>query len=169
MIYGWISPDDIPEEYGNLVNTICRMARAYYYFGKLNRAIKLLSASQAFIEQFTEEVALDTRFQLTDTLCEILCASIFYQNTHLDSVLPMLLLNKQLVEADHNGEIDRQAVSDALEHLGLAYYYHRLNTGEGDSSTSLAYFQQALDLRQDTPGLLGKSESLFHIGLLYQN
>lgn len=169
MIFGWIAPGDIQEEFRDIVNTICRMATAYYYFGKLNNAIKLLTATQVFIEQSGAKIPLDIQFHLTDTLSEILCASIFYQHTHLDQALPTLLLNKQVAESDLDGTIDAQAVSNALEDLGLAYYNHKLNTGEGDSSTSLAYFQQALALRQNTPGLLGKSETLFHIGLVYEN
>lgn len=165
-----ITLDDIPDAYADIAISIGFMARAYYHAGKLNQAIRLLNAGQAFVEQATgKEAEPGVLFSFTDSLSEILCASIFYQNVHLDKVLPTLLLNRQLVEAGYNGYIDKQALSDALEWLGLAHYYHRLNTGEGDSSTSLAYFQQALELRLDTDHILGKSESLFHIGLLYQN
>ena len=170
MIYRMFSFDDLPDVYSDILTIICDMARVYYRAGQLNQAFRVLDAAQVFIEQSTgKEIKHSDRYSFTNVLSELLPASIFYQNTHLDKALPTLLLNRQLAEVDHNGNIDSQAVSDALENLGLAYYYHRLNTGEGDSSIALAYFQQALELREDTDNVLGKSESLFHIGLVYEN
>ena len=176
MPFGWSSPEEISDSYSNIIDTLSMMAEAYYYFGKLNDAIKLLKASQPFVEGFADEVFQSVgRLIVGVKLSKLLCASMFYQNTHLGDVLPTLLLTKEEAELhrqsgnDRGLEDDPQSLSDVLDCLGLAYYYHRLNTGEGDSSISLAYYQQALELRRSSDEMEGESESLFHIGLLYEN
>src|SRR5579872_3190468 len=121
MIFGWTSLKEISDKYGSMIDTLSMMAEGYYYFGKLNDAIKLLKASQQFVEGFTDEVFQSVgRLIIGVKLSKMLSASIFYQNAHLDDVLPTLFLAKQEAEAhrqsgfDRGMEDDPQFLSDVL-------------------------------------------------------
>ena len=149
--------------YTTLFQTLCDISESYYYLGRLDDAIKLLKFGKQLLE--AKEAAQHDQLKFLLQYGKILTSSIFYRNRDAEEALTTLAHAKQLaVLISHE-----QGEADALDLLGLAYYYKQLMTKEGESSTALAYCQQALTRREVLDDQRGISESSFHIGLIYEN
>ncbi|BCL79704.1 tetratricopeptide repeat protein [Ktedonobacteria bacterium brp13] len=155
--------DTMVEQYTTLLQTLCDISESYYYLGRLDDAIKLLKIGEQLLE--AKEVTRHDQLKLLLQSGKILISSIFYRNRDAEEAFATVTRAKQLAAfiVDEHGE------ADALDLLGFAYYYKQLMTKEGESSTPLAYCQQALERREVLGDQRGMSESSFHIGLIYEN
>jgi len=157
------SLDAITKHYTRLIDTLCELSESYYYLGRLDDALNLLDLGTQFLE--AKEVTRRNRAKLLLQHGKILATSIFHNNRGYDKALPTLFQAKQIAESIP----DEQLLANSLDLIGQVYYYTKLNTDEGNSSTSMTYFQQALEKREAIYDERGVSEALFHIGLIYEN
>jgi tetratricopeptide (TPR) repeat protein len=76
-----------------------------------------------------------------------------------------------LTTARHHADLSASdaRIADVLDLIGLTHYYRKLRTGEGTFDTAAEYFQQALARREFINDRRGIAETLFHLGLIYQN
>ena len=157
------APDSITERYTSLMNTLCELSESYYYLGRLDDALRLLALGTQLLD--VKEVTQRNQAKLLIQYGKMLATSIFYNNRGYDKALPTLFQAKQIAESIS----DEWLLADALTLIGQTYYNTKLNIGEGNSNTSLAYFQQALEKREAIHDERGVSEALFYIGLIYEN
>jgi tetratricopeptide (TPR) repeat protein len=157
------SLEAMTERYTTLLQTLCDISESYYYLGRLDDAIKLLKIGEQLLK--AKEVTRHDQLKFLLQSGKILTSSIFYRNRDAEEALATLAHAKQLAAFVRN----EQGEADALDLLGFAYYYKQLMTKEGESSTALAYCQQALERREVLGDQRGISESSFHVGLIYEN
>ncbi len=157
------SREAITERYTILFQTLCDISESYYYEGKLDDANTLLKFGNQLFE--VKEVGKHDRLKFLLQSGKILTSSIFYEDRDPREALTTLTQAKQLATFIGN----EQGEADALDLLGLAYYYKHLMANEGEFNTALTYCQQALERREVLGDQRGISESSFHIGLIYEN
>ena len=155
------SSHSISDHFTSVIYSLCEIAELYYYLGKLDEAVNVLKTGLQLTS--AKEVHLRDRVKITLQYGKILIAHYFLMNKGFDLALATALEAKQLAETAHY----EKGIADALSLIGQAYYYKKLNIGEGDYAEALAYFQQALIYREKLHDTRGISEALFHSGLTY--
>lgn len=149
--------------YTALIQSVCDIAEAYLYEGKMEESIHILNISEQLAQ--AKEVAPRDTMKLLLQKSNVLVMNYFLTNSDFDGILSAIVRAQQAAEAAN----DEQGRADALQLLGEAYYYQSLNNGAYQYEQALAYCQQALDRRVTLNDERGISESLFYIGLIYQN
>ncbi len=150
-------------QYSAVMQTLCDLSESYYYMGRLDDAIKLAKIAEQLCEM--NEITQQDQLKLLLQSGKILTNNIFYRHRTIEEAFATLERAKQLATS----MMDAQGEADALDLLGLAWYYKQFITKEGESSIPLAYCQQALERYEVLGDLRGISESSFQIGLIYTN
>jgi tetratricopeptide (TPR) repeat protein len=156
------SSHSISDHFTSVIYSLCEIAELYYYLGKLDEAVNVLKTGLHLTS--AKEVHLRDRVKITLQYGKILVAHYFLVNKGFDLALATALEAKLLAETAHY----EKGIADALNLIGQAHYYKKLNTGEGDYEEALTYFQQALSHREKLHDTRGISEALFHSGLTYE-
>ncbi len=157
------SSASIAQEYTNLVQNICVLSESHYYLGRLDDAVKMLEVGIALLE--LGEMRQKDQVQLLLQYGKLLVKRRYLIGQEDTNILPTLLRARQI--ADFLG--DEQYITNALDLLGQAYFYNNMSSAEMDLDTPLIYFQQVLELRKMVHDKRVISESLFHLGLIYEN
>ena len=153
----------IAQEYTALIQSACVLSESYYYLGRLDDAIKVLAAVMSLLAM--DEVRQKDQIQLLLQYGKILIKRRYLVEQEDADILPTLLRARQMAELLK----DEQFTANALDLIGQAYFYDTMSSSEMDFDTPLAYFQQALELREEVHDKHLVSESLFYIGLIYEN
>lgn len=154
--------DSIPQHYAALLSALGALAQSYHYQGKFEPALSILKTGEQ-LSQAGEVQSLD-RVKLLLTYSETLNLYYFVTNSDYDLALSMARRVKQAAEAlSAAREIAR---ADCL--VGEAYYFHALNTGEGDYNDALTSFQASLKRSETLDDARGIGKALFHIGLVHE-
>ncbi|HVB21575.1 MAG TPA: hypothetical protein VNG51_06490 [Ktedonobacteraceae bacterium] len=155
--------ESVTNHYTALLQTLCDISEAYLYEGKMDEAVNILNIGEQFAK--AKEVAPRDVMKLLLQHGNVLIMNYFLTNSGFDAMLSMVLRAKKVAE----DMPDEQGKADALQLLGEVYYYQSLNTEAREYERALEYFQQALNSRVALGDERGTSESLFYIGLIYQN
>jgi len=154
-------PGELTKQYKSLVEALCRISEIHYYEGKLDDAAQLLENGAQMLKQngISREDAL--KFQLQR-------GKILYYKNSVDGgdyteSIAFLLETQKMADSIDNEYLKALA----LDLVGRAFYGQAF-TG-GDFEMPLKYFKQAFAIRQKLGDKQGLSESLFHIGLVYEN
>jgi hypothetical protein len=145
------------ERYTTLLQALCDISESYYYEGRLDDANTVLQSGQQFLE--AKEVGKRDQLKFLLQSGKILTNSIFYRSRTPENALTTVTHAKQLAALIGN----EQGEADALGLLGLTSYYKCLMTNEGEVTSALTYYQQALERRKVLADQRGISESSFHI------
>lgn len=156
-------PESVTNSYTTLVQAICNIAEAYLYEGKMEESVNILTIGEQLAH--AKEVAPQDTMQLLLQQSNVLVMNYFLTNSDFDELLSRISRAQQSAEIAN----DEQGKADAMQLLGEAYYYHSLNNETHQYEQALDYCQQALDRREALNDERGISESLFYIGLIYQN
>lgn len=156
-------PESVASHYATLIQSICVISEAYLYEGKMDDSVNVLNIGEQLAE--AKEVAPRDTMKLLLQHGKVLIMNYFLSNSGYDAMLSMVLRAKQAAKDAQ----DEQGKADALQLLGQVYYYQSLNNEVHEYERALEYFQQALDKRVALSDERGISESLFSIGLIYQN
>ena len=157
------SLEALAERYTTLLQILCDISESYYYEGRLDDANTLLKSGKQFLE--AKEVGARDQLKFLLQSGKMLTNSIFYRSRNPEDALTTVTGAKQLAASIRN----EQGEADALDLIGLTYYYKRLMTNQGEVDIALTYYQQALERREMLSDQRGISESSFHIGLIYEN
>jgi tetratricopeptide (TPR) repeat protein len=152
----------IAEQYGVLIDTLCSIAEAYYYCGRLDDALQLLDAGAQILD--LKEVGQHSQISLLLQLGKLRVTKVFLSNGDFDSAMAALSRARHLAETTQN----RRQLGVALNLIGQAHHFRSLNNGDQDWDTPQAYFQQALEHSQAAGDMRGTSESLFQLGLMHE-
>jgi tetratricopeptide (TPR) repeat protein len=156
---------EIAEHYPPLVSALTKLSGAYYRAGRLSAALHILERGDELLHGPGQaEVPTAEHLRLTLAWGRILVHQIFLANHNPGLALQTLERARDLAEAAG----DAQALAAVLDQLGLARYYHVLNSQQGSYDTALDYFQQALARRETIGDTRDIAESLFHVGLIYE-
>ncbi len=151
----------IPKHYNTLVNTLCELSEAHYYQGNLDIAVSLLESNIYILDTSNVTVEDRARFQVQRG------KMLYYQgaiaDTDSEAALNVLLAAQELAKLAK----DDGSLAKALDLMGLVFYTQAFSNGNFEKPRE--YFQQALELRQRLNDRQGICESLFHLGLTYQN
>ncbi|WP_018754942.1 tetratricopeptide repeat protein [Paenibacillus terrigena] len=147
------------------VDSLSDIARSYHYAGNSSLALKVLHASIQLPE-------LSDTHLLKLLLMEGKIRVFEYLSTNHNPELMFATLRKtrQLTEEVQ----DRKRAADSLSLLGIAHYFADLNASASVVGTqekykeALDYQQQALQIRDELGDSRGISESLFHIGTVFE-
>ncbi|WP_028552443.1 tetratricopeptide repeat protein [Paenibacillus sp. UNC451MF] len=155
----------LEEPYAVAVDSLCEITKAYHYAGNSLHALQVLHASFQLPE-------LSDTHLLQILLLEGKIRVFEYLSTNDNPELMFSTLRKLRQLA--NEVEDRKRYADSLSLLGIAHYFADLNASASVSSTqekykeALDYQQQALQIREMLGDSRGISESLFHIGTVYE-
>ncbi len=160
-----ISTVTISKQYTIAINALCEIAESYFYLGKLDEAIRVLGTGIHLIE--ANEVSPYDQARLLLQYGKMLTESTFHTNRSSEEALAVLFRAKQIAETIK----DDRLMADVLDELGQAHFFraHKLTAQEGDYDTALAYFQQAVTLREAIHDQRGLCASLVNVGRAYQN
>jgi tetratricopeptide (TPR) repeat protein len=148
------------EQYAAILKSLATLAESYFYDGKIDDAVQVLTYAQQLAE--AADVLPHHRAAL------LLCAGFIYSwrgsliTGHYDEALITLHRAEQLAQTTH----DQLLLAYALDRLGSAYYKQAVTLAETDFERPLSYFQHALRLRETAHDQRGICESLFHVGLI---
>jgi tetratricopeptide (TPR) repeat protein len=156
-------PESVTTYYATLIQSLCDISDAYLYEGKMDDSVNILTIGEQLAE--AKEIAPRDTMKLLLQYSKVLIMNYFLANSDYDAMLSTVLRAKQTAE----GAQDEQGKADAVQLLGQVYYYQSLNNEVHEYEQALEYFQQALDRRVALGDERGISESLFYIGLIYQN
>lgn len=156
-------PESVTIHYTTLIQSLCDISEAYLYEGKMNDSVNILNIGEQLAK--SKEIARQDVMKLLLQHGKVLVMNYLLTNSGYDAMLSMVLRAKQAVD-EVQGE---QGKADVLQLQGEVYYYQSLNTEAREFERALEYFQQALDRRVTLGDERGISESLFYIGLVYQN
>jgi tetratricopeptide (TPR) repeat protein len=154
-------PGEIARQYKSLVDVLCRISEIYYYEGRLDDARQLLENNAQILKQPEFSRADAARFQLQR-------GKILYYKSSVDgsdytASIAFLRETQKMVEAINDDHL--KALAEDL--VGRALYAQAFT--QGDFETPLKYFQRAFAIRQKLDDKQAVSESLFHLGLVYEN
>lgn len=162
---------DVSHHYTTASKVLYEIGHTYYLSGRLADAQHLLHTS---LQLFTEsEAQSQDRLPLLLLYGQVLLVDYLLSRDGVHSELMFATLQqaRELAEAANL----QQSLADALSLLGLAHHLTALMAGaiidtpqSGKYQQSLAYQQQALELREKLSDTRGMSESLFQIGAIYE-
>ncbi|MEW6736804.1 MAG: tetratricopeptide repeat protein [Acidobacteriota bacterium] len=158
-----ISMDQTGQRYKTLINEILQISQAYYYQGRLDDALRLLDNSNEMLDQ--EEVTCEdwTRVLIQRAKITSFKGSLSGNKDYHNLSLTLLAEAKRRAEDSH----DKQLLADTLDLIGFILYIKDFS--QADTETLLGYYQKALAIRKEIDDQRGISDSLFHIGLVYEN
>lgn len=166
--------DTFTRYYTTAIDALYEIARAYFFLGRLDDALHLLSTSLQMIE--VSEVGPQDRLKLLLLYGRVLTVDHLLHRGDTDLMFSIILRAKQIAEAAEA----QQGLADALSLLGQAHCNATTIAivksgalpfgpqGQGKYKEALAYQQQALDLLETLHDTRGISEAHFGIGLVYQ-
>ena len=166
--------DEFTRHYTTAIDTLCEIARSYFFLGRLGDALDLLRMSLQIME--AGEVAPQDRLKLLLLYGKVLTVDHLINRGDADPMFSTIRQAKQIAEATQ----DQQGIADALSLLGQAHCFATTITivksgalpfgtqGQGKYDEALAYHLQALKLQEALHDTRGISESHFCIGLVYQ-
>lgn len=170
-----LAHDTLTAHYTTASDTLARVARVYYFAGRLDAAQKVLRAALALLD--APEATPQQRLTLLLLYGQVLVVDHFLtRGESAELAFATILQARQLAEATH----DQQALADALSLLGQAHYFASIvanrrqglpltsTPGDGTYDQALLYQQQALELREALQDTRGMSESYFQIGVVYE-
>lgn len=148
--------------YTLVMHSICELANAYYYQGRLADALQLLDLGDQCLQFGEVEEADKVSFLLT--YAELLVANYSLTNQQEDRMQLIVERAREAVEASQN----EQGKATILFLIGQTLYYHNVLTGKSDYIEARDYFQQALKRSQNMNDTKGMTQALFYIGLTYE-
>ncbi|MBV9228279.1 MAG: tetratricopeptide repeat protein [Chloroflexi bacterium] len=166
--------NEFTTHYTTAIDSLCEIARSYFFLGRLGDALHLLSTSLQLLE--AGEVTQKDRLKLLLLYGRVLIVDHLLLRGETDLMFSTILQAKQIAEATQ----DQQGIADALSLLGQAHCHSTTiaivksgalpfgTQGQGKYEEALAYQQQALSLLEALHDTRGISESFFCIGLVYQ-
>ncbi len=166
--------DEIVQYYTAAVEELWKIARAYFFLGRLNDARHLLDTSLSLLE--TDEAQPRQRLKLLLLYGQVLSAEHLLVRGEADLLLATARQARQVAEESQ----DQQGIADALGLLGEVHYFSTLIAlmkggaspnsprGSGKYDEALAYQQQALALREALHDTRGISASSFQVGVIYE-
>ena len=157
------SLDSIAQECTNLVQNMNVLSESYYYLGKLDEALKVLESGMTLLE--LAEMRQKDQVQLLLQYGKVLIKRRYLIEQADSNIFPVLSRAKQIAESLR----DNQSLAHALDLIGQAYFYDNMSGSEIDFDTPLSYFEQVLELREVLHDKRVISESLFYMGLIYDN
>ncbi|MEO8972689.1 MAG: tetratricopeptide repeat protein, partial [Ktedonobacteraceae bacterium] len=156
-------PESVTNHYTTLIQSLCNISEAYLYEGKMDESVNILHIGEQIAK--SKEIAPRDVMKLLLQHGKVLVMNYFLTNSDYDAMLSTVLHAQQAAE----DVPDEQGKADTLQLLGEVYYYQSLNNEVHQYERALEYFQQALDRRLVQGDERGISESLFYVGLVYQN
>ena len=155
------STNAIPGLYKELVDVLNRLSEVYYYQGQLDIAVQVHESNIYLLTAHGATIEDKARFQVQRG------KMLYYQSSLADrgfeAAWAVLLDAKKLAESS----ADKACLAKALDLIGSVLYSQAFSNGNFEGPRE--YFQHAFELRQQLVNTQGMSESLFHLGLTYQN
>ncbi len=158
--FGLEIPTSRTEQYTVVLNGLCRIAESYFYAGRIDDSVHVLTAG--------EQLADGSDVQPRDLAALLICSG--YIHAWRGSLItgeydiPFAILNRAVQVA--KATRDEKLLARALDTLGVTCYNHAMTLADADFDTALSHFQQALTLRETAHDQRGICESLFNIGLV---
>jgi tetratricopeptide (TPR) repeat protein len=153
--------DTIPKYYKVLIDALCQLSEVYYYQGNLDTAVSLLESNLHILTAGKAAPEDRVRFQTQRG------RMLYYQgaiaDTDSETALPVLLESQKLAQSLEAGNW----LAKVLDLLGMIFYSQAFSNGNFE--TPREYFKRALELHKQQDDRQGMCESLFHLGLTYQN
>lgn len=158
----FLSTEDISERYADALQALSEIAGAYYYQGQLADALNLFRTGERLTH--FQEVPEAERVSFILTYAEFLVDHYFLTNREEDLMRTIVLRARE--EASANG--DEQSVAAAIYQTGRMLYYRNLNAGSHDYTEARRHLRQALASYEKLDDPHGIAQSLFSIGLTYE-
>ena len=158
-----LSPQEIITKYVLVLDTLCEIAENYRISGRQEDAVSVLVAGLPLLNK----VSLHQQAVFLTAYGKQLTASVLQSKRTIDEAFSVLLRANQIAES-----LQEQALlADVFCELGEMYYVrgHKTTAEENDYETSLAYFRQALALRETIHDANHMPSSLLSVGRMYQN
>ncbi len=158
-----LSPQEIATKYVLVLDTLCEIAETYRISGRQEDAVSVLMAGLPLLH----EVSLHHQAMFLTAYGKQLTASAFQSKRTAEEAFSALQRAKQIAES-----LKEQALlADVFYELGEMYYVrgHKTIAEENDHEISLAYFLQALALREAIHDEKHMPSSLLSVGRMYQN
>lgn len=156
-----ISTKALPGLYKELVDVLNHLSEVYYYQGQLDMATQLYESNIYLLSAEPMTIEDKARFQVQRG------KMLYYQSSLADSgfeaAWAVLLEARKLAES----AADKACLAKALNLIGSVLYAQAFANGNFEEPR--LYFQHAFELRQQLADTQGMSESLFYLGLTYQN
>jgi tetratricopeptide (TPR) repeat protein len=155
------STDIISELHKELIDVLYRLSEVYYYEGQLENAVQIHESNIYLLSAHGTSLEDKARFQIQRG------KMLYYQSSLTDSgfgaAWEVLLDANKLAGSSE----DKSYMAKVLDLMGLVLYSQAFTNGNFGKPRE--YFRQAFELSQQLVDTRGMSESLFHIGLTYQN
>jgi tetratricopeptide (TPR) repeat protein len=147
--------------YDFLVELVVKITEKFLYDGRFDDALLVLDSD--FIHLIENELSNENRIILRLEKAKILFNKHLFEYDNFDR----LLAEMKEIEADVRVLNNKKILADYLDLYGWGL---SLSLMFSDSSYDdcLKYFQEALKLREEISDMRGISDSLFHIGLVYE-
>jgi len=169
-----LTNDELTDSYATAIAALWKIARAYFFSGRLDAALHVLRLALSTIEG--GEAAPADHLKLLLLTGQILTVEHLLHRGEADLLFSTLLQARQIAEAAQ----DQQGLADTLGLLGQAHCNATTvailksgampfgTQGQGKYEDAFAYQQQALGLQEALHNARGSSEAHFGIGLVHQ-
>ncbi len=158
------SRETITTGFTQVVDILCDIADTYRMLGRQEDAVTLLKTGLSLPG---DETALSAQAKLLTNYGKQLTASMFRTSRTADEALSVLTHAREIAESLQ----DELLLASVLYELGEIYFVrgHKTTGEDSDYDTSLAYFQQALAIREALHDEKNMPQSLLSVGRMYQN
>ncbi len=156
------SQEGLAEQFRELLLSFEKCAHSYFMLGQLEQALQLFQIGLQMIR--LPEVTQRDKARFLLRYGNMLTVKTNFENAPVEEAVAVLEQVKQLATELN----DAHLFADALNGIGFARYVVASNKREGDPQMLLTTFQEALERRRVLHDDRGVSESLFHVGLIYE-
>ncbi len=158
------SRETITIGFTQVIDVLCDIADMYRMLGKQEDAVALLKTGLSLPG---DETALPTQTKLLTNYGKQLTTSMLRTSRTAEETLSVLANAREIAESLQ----DESLLASVLYELGETYFVrgHKTTGEDSDYDTALAYFQQALALREALQDEKSMPQSLLGVGRMYQN
>ncbi len=156
-----ITTEALPGLYKELVDLLNHLSEVYYYQGQLDMATKLYESNIYLLS--IEPMTIEDKARFQGQRGKMLYYQSSLAESGFEAAWAVLLDARKLAES----AADRACLAKVLNLMGSILYAQAFANGNFEEPRS--YFQHAFELRQQLADTQGMSESLFYVGLTYQN
>ena len=158
-----LSMDAIAQRYTVLIKTLCEIAESHYFSGRVDDSLALIDKNLYLTD--LPDVPLSAQADLLIHYGKLLSNAAFRDGLGLDTAQTALVRAKDMCEAQR----DLSRLAAANNWLGFNLYVQQLFSSSGDPTIALGLLNEAYEQRQTNDDMQGMAETLFNIGLIYQN
>lgn len=146
-----------------LVQTMCEASEAYLYAARFDDALRVLHSDA--LESIDNHLIPEDRLCLQIQRAKIMRHRGYHSNDRdcYDAALEILFETLETAESVESAGL----LADVVDLIGMTLYSKEMKSTSLESS--LRYFEQGLVLRRSIGDNRSIVESLFHVGLVYQN